>query len=88
MALLLNRTSDAGIITNYHKIGHLSMNRNRVHCSIDSYVSEEYREAERPADTAMIMLDITVEEEESMGIRQLCYTKIKELPAWADATDC
>ena len=29
-----------------------------------------------------------IEEEESMGIRQLAYKKIKELPDWADAEDC
>lgn len=88
MALLMNKTGDNGIVTNYHKIASLSMNQGRVICMINSYVSEEYREAEKPADSSTAHLQISIEEEESMGIRQLCYKKIKELPNWAEATDC
>lgn len=88
MALLKNITSEEGIVTSYHKIRSVDLNDTVLTCFIDSYVSKEYRDLERNADAQMFRFDITLEEEESMGIRQLCYNKIKELEAWADAEDC
>ena len=61
---------------------------NYLHCIVDSYVSKDYRDLGQSADSSSFHFNITVEEEESMGIRALCYTKIKELEAWFDATDC
>lgn len=88
MALNKQLINDKGIVTNYHRVSHVSLNDSTLHCSIESYVSPEYREMEKYADTSHFSFNITVEEEESMGIRALCYTKIKELADWADATDC
>ena len=88
MALSLQKISSEGFTTEYHKISNASVRENTLTCSVDSYVSKDYRELERPADHSFFHFDITVEEEESMGIRQLCYKKIKELPEWANAIDC
>ena len=88
MALTKELTNEKGIVTTYHKISHVNMFRNQVHCGIDSYVSKDYRDAEQPADSSVFRFDITVAEEESMGIRALCYNKIKALEAWSDAVDC
>lgn len=88
MALTKELTNEKGIITNYHKISSVDLRDNRLHCRMESYVSKDYRDAEQSADSSMFSFNITVEEEESMGIRALCYNKIKALDAWADAADC
>lgn len=88
MALLKNIKTDQGFITSYHKISQLSLSDNTLMCHIESYVSKEYRNLERPAQSDFYSFEITVEEEESMGIRQLAYKKIKEMPEWANAEDC
>lgn len=88
MALSKIILSHEGFATTYHKINEVSLSGSDLSCVINSYVSQEYRELERPADRQFFHFEITVEEEESMGIRQLTYKKIKELPEWADAQDC
>lgn len=88
MALSKNIISSEGFTTTYHKVNEVSLRNGVLNCVVNSYVSQEYRELERPADRQFFHFDITVEEEESMGIRQLAYKKIKELEEWADATDC
>lgn len=88
MALQKEIISREGFATNYHKIADVSLRENRLNCTVNSYVSREYRELERPADYQFFNFEITVEEEESMGIRKLAYKKIKELESWADAIDC
>ena len=88
MALTKALTNEKGVVTNYHKVSNVQLRNNILTCLIDSYVSKDYREAEQSADSSMFRFDITVEEEESMGIRALCYSKIKALSSWADATDC
>lgn len=88
MALAKEQTNDAGIVTNYHKIGTAILRDSKLTCILDSYVSREYRELQRSVVSTNFLFNISVEEEESMGIRQLCYKKIKEQPNWADAEDC
>lgn len=88
MALNKQLVNNNGVVTNYHRVSHVSLDNNILHCSVDSYVSSEYRELEKHADTSHFSFNITIEEEESMGIRALCYTKIKGLKDWADAADC
>lgn len=88
MALNKILINNQGIMTTYHKIGHVSLRNNDLNCVVESYVSKDYRELDRSADNSFFSFNITTEEEESMGIRQLCYTKIKELPEWSDAEDC
>lgn len=88
MALLKEVVYENGVTTNYHRIGYVSLQDSTLSCCVDSYVSKDYREKERNADSLNFRFEITVEEEESMGIRQLTYKKIKELPEWADAVDC
>ncbi len=88
MALQKTITDNKGISTTYHRVSHVSLNNNDLSCTLQSYVSEIYRENENYANAQPYFFVITVEEEESMGIRALCYTKLKELEEWADATDC
>ena len=88
MALAKELVNEKGIVTNYHKVSSVQLRGNTLTCFVDSYVSRDYREAEQSADNSMFRFDISVEEEESMGIRALCYSKIKALETWADATDC
>lgn len=88
MALLKNRTDDRGITTTYHKVDNVSLNDGRLHFLVRSYVSKEYRQNASEVDTLNYFFNITTEEEESMGIRQLCYSKLKTLEAWSDAEDC
>lgn len=88
MALLKTITNEKGVTTTYHKVNDVSLYNNTLNCFMESYVSEEYRNAGYSADSLIFTFNITVEEEESMGIRALCYTKIKELQEWQDAQDC
>lgn len=88
MALMKELTNATGITTNYHRVSDVFLHDNNLDCTLKNYVSKDYRDLERHADMAHYDFEITVEEEESMGIRQLCYKKLKELPEWADAIDC
>jgi hypothetical protein len=88
MALSKVKTNATGITTTYHRVNDVILQDNSLNCSLCSYVSQEYREANRPADYSHFEFEITLEEEESMGIRKLCCKKIKELPEWAEAADC
>lgn len=88
MALSKNITTDNGFVTSYHKVDSVCLDGNTLDFNVESFVSKEYRELGRPAERIFFNFEITVEEEESMGIRQLAYKKIKELPQWADAEDC
>ena len=88
MALTKELINKKGVTTNYHKIGYVELIEGIVRCRLESYVSKDYRDADLPADSSMFNFDITVAEEESMGIRALCYNKIKALDEWADAIDC
>lgn len=88
MALNKGIITQQGYATNYHKFTEVTLTDNSLSCLLTSYVSREYRDLERPAVRRSYYFDITLEEEESMGIRQLAYKKLKELPEWADAEDC
>lgn len=88
MALNKILVNDNGIQTTYHRITHVSLNDNQVSCCVESYVSPEYRISNKPADASYYYFTISVEEEESMGIRALCYTKLKEMDEWVLSTDC
>lgn len=95
MALSKAITNELGVTTNYHKvsratIAEFSGEREGTYLSfeINSYVSKDYRDQNKPADYSNFRFAITLEEEESMGIRALCYTKLKETPDWRGAEDC
>ena len=88
MALQKEIVSREGFVTTYHKVNEVSVRDNSLNCVVNSYVSHEYRELDRPADRRFFDFEITIEEEESMGIRKLAYAKIKELEDWSDAIDC
>jgi hypothetical protein len=88
MALAKELVNEKGIVTNYHRVSQANLGDDVLTCFVESYVSRDYREAEQSAASSVFRFDITVEEEESMGIRALCYSKIKALDAWSDAADC
>ena len=88
MALCKEIITNQGYATNYHKITEVSLSDGTLTCLLTSYVTKEYRDLERPAARRNYYFDVSIEEEESMGIRQLAYKKLKELEEWADAEDC
>lgn len=88
MALCKQQIDARGVTTTYHKVAHVSLSDSRLMCILESYVSKDYRLAEQSAESNSYHFEITVEEEESMGIRALCYSKLKELEEWAGAEDC
>lgn len=88
MALQKVKVLTNGAVASYHRVKRASLMDGYLSCIIDSYTSQEYREVEQEVNVLSYRFPITLEEEESMGIRALCYKKLKELEEWADATDC
>ena len=88
MALEKNIISEYGMNCLYHKVEQIYLRDNILECTVASYASKEYREMNKPANRIIYQFDITIEEEESMGIRQLAYLKLKTLEEWSDAQDC
>ena len=80
-----NRT---GVICVYHRIESATIEDSKLICKLASYVSKSFREHGVKVRSSEYVFEVTLEEEESMGIRQLAYKKIKELSAWKDAEDC
>jgi hypothetical protein len=74
----------------YHRIRNVMFRDGILKCTLLSYESKEAREANinRPLAVVNFTFSISPEEETANGIRPLCYKKIKELEAWADAEDC
>lgn len=88
MALSKPIVTSQGYTTNYHKIIEVTLSGNSLIGILASYVSQEYRDLERPAEHKTYYFSVSIEEEESMGIRQLAYAKLKTLTEWQDAEDC
>lgn len=89
MALMKDKIDqNTGIVSTYHKIDNVSVRDSRMTCFLASYTSKDYRMQGRSVNVSNYQFEITLEEEESMGVRQLAYKKIKELPEWEDAVDC
>lgn len=80
--------SETGATTNYHKIFSVFLKNNHLYVDLKSYTSKEYRDNGSCISETSYTFKITIEEEESMGVRQLAYKKLKELPEWKDAEDC
>ena len=87
MALLKNKDYN-GCTTTYHKIGDIILYNGQITCGVESFLSKEDRANEEYTYKEYFRFYITLEEEESMGIRQLGYTKLKEMDAWKGAEDC
>ena len=102
MALLKEITDSKGVTCGYHKIERISLDGNVLIAEVASYTSQEFRDIEidkRDAEEGYYdgknivarhsyWIHITIEEEESMGIRKLAYQKLKTLPDWEGAEDC
>ena len=88
MALCKEKIHPNGITTFYHRVSLVSVSGNTLYVELVSYVSQNYRTQGQPANFEEMEFEITLEEEESMGVRQLAYKKIKELPEWEGAEDC
>ena len=93
MALRKTITDQRGNTVCYHRVGYTSFNPTRhrpcqvtfeVHC----FASDDFSVPQRPLARFKYTFDVTSTEEDTMGIRKLCYTKLKELEEWADAEDC
>ena len=74
----------------YHRVRNVMFRDGILKCTLFSYDSKEARDANvnRPVAVVNFTFSISPEEEAAHGIRPLCYKKIKELEAWADAEDC
>ena len=88
MALQKTNTLPNGAQTTYHRIKRVSLVEGNLFCILESYTSQEYRQSDIPVTSSNYQFPVTVEEEESMGIRALCYNKLKQLEEWNDAVDC
>ena len=89
MALFKENISANGIITKYHNVGRVIAENNQLTCWVYSFANKEYRDNNcEPIDTHCYFFDITVQEEESIGIRKFCYCKLKELQEWLGSEDC
>lgn len=89
MALYKEKISDNGVVSKYHNLGSVSLRKGRLVCHVNSYASKEYRDNNaEPVVSIPYTFICSVEEEESMGIRKLVYTKLKTLEEWQDAEDC
>lgn len=90
MALSKKCQAPNGVITNYHRIGYVNLHHDgTLGGIINSYISQEcISEGNKITSQVFGFKNITKEEEESMGIRQLAYTKLKETSEWSDSIDC
>lgn len=104
MALKKLFVQDNGITTEYHKVARVNLiDRNgefprepdttdkfslEINVVVVSFLNEEYRETGHSINTNIYDFTITKEEEETLGIRRLAYSKLKELDIFADAEDC
>lgn len=89
MALFKEKISNNGIVSKYHRISRVNLDEENLFCAIESHVSKSYRDQGcDPVSHETYHFSYTVEEEESMGIRKLCYNKLKELEEWQDSEDC
>ena len=67
MALNKKMINEAGITTNYHKVENVTLSNGFLCFEIGSYVSEEYRQLNKPASFYSHCCEITLSEEEAMG---------------------
>lgn len=90
MALYKEITTHKGVNVNYHRVDNVSLNHDRtLNCVLQSFVSKDYATTNNQIQELYLYFrNITPEEEETNGIRELAYKKIKEMPEWADAQDC
>lgn len=91
MALQKNLLGSNGVVTTYHRVEDVFFTHDRsLSCTMNSYVSKEYANIpyNRVDSSHFSFDDISIEEEESVGIRKLAYTKIKHLDQWKDSIDC
>ena len=89
MALLKEKINHStGVVSTYHRVGSVEVRDSELSCQVASYVSKDYRSQGRSVERSHYQFEITLEEEESMGVRQLAYTKLKTLPEWEGAEDC
>ena len=90
MALNKSIQNKNGVITEYHRLDHAVIDHNRtLTCLLNSYLSKQYAiDGNEVHSNVFTFTNIPIEEEESMGLRQLAYKKIKEEIDWADAIDC
>jgi len=94
MALNKTITETNGIQTNYHKISNIRVNAKTgdkfdLTIFVASYVNEEYRQdgVNNAVVNNAYFATATIEEMEATPIFTLAYAKLKNMPAFAGATD-
>lgn len=93
MALRKTITDQRGNTTVYHRVGFISFDPARhrpcrVTFELLSFATSDFKVPNRPLSRFKYTFDVSSDEESTMGIRTLCYTKLKEIEEWADAEDC
>ena len=91
MALQKRILESNGTVSIYHRLGNVNLNHDKkLTCVLESYADKSYalHSNNRIGAYYFIFEDISIEEEESTGIRELAYNKIKQEKAWEDAIDC
>lgn len=91
MALQKTILESNGVITSYHRLGNVTLGHDKIlTCTLESYVDKEYARQSRNRVSAYYFTfkNVSLEEEESTGIRELAYNKIKQEEAWHSAVDC
>lgn len=94
MALLKEFVKPNGIKTTYHRVSQASLTaydtdeKDSLFVALTSYLDEEKRNEGHEVETHHYHFTIEDGESTSANVLELAYTKLKELPDWADAVDC
>lgn len=91
MALQKTILESNGAVTLYHRLGNVTLDHDKkLTCVLESYADRSYAASgsDRIGACYFIFENISLEEEETTGIRELAYNKIKQENAWQDAIDC
>lgn len=98
MALKKTITKNNGVEMSYHRITSVDLmvetnskdeDTLRLMIRLQSYLNKEYRDRNCPIDSKHYMIPLATDEStEISSIRQFAYSKLKELPEWADVEDC
>lgn len=93
MALSKTIIQDNGVETSYHKVTEVYLRvedngKLMLMIRLESYLDREYRDKNKPISFKNYNIFLSSDEAENLSIRQYAYSKLKELPEWADAVDC
>ena len=92
MALKIDTTDSKGVKTNYHRIVGINIVSESVSISVASYVSKEYRDAEKETEYNNFVVsekvyDFPFEKEDTISLSYL-YGMLKTCEEFKDSEDC